>query len=341
MKNANGQLIERVEQFVRQRTPGGAEPENIEVRPLKGGLESAGVYSLECKLPGGKRERFVLKQLQGFQAREARVYESVLSAKDVDCCPTFFGAGASDQETLLLLEFIRPARSWPWREHGTSAGVMSTLARLHSTLCGSADLLPMMSDWNYEVELLQAIENLIEFIEANKHSEYVRPGFRSLRRLKQMRDELPAIRRQLLEFQPFAPCVIHGDVHPGNLLLRKSRGREIPVFIDWGRFRIGSALEDVSSWLQSLGYWEPEARRRHDTLLGAYLVARGQPGTLGRDLRDAYWLAAACNILAGATLYHLMVANAEDLPLAKRGAAAKAAADCLRIVRRANACWTA
>lgn len=162
-----------------------------------------------------------------------------------------------------------------------------------------------------------------------------------LRRLRKLRDDLPAIRRELLSFAPFALAVIHGDVHPGNLLLRKSRGRKIPVFVDWSRFRIGSALEDVSSWLQSLGYWESEARRRHDTLLSAYLAARAQSARLERDLRDAYWLAAACNILAGATLYHFTVACTEELPLKRRAAAANAAGDCLRIVRRASACWTA
>src|SRR5919108_667753 len=71
------------------------------------------------------------------------------------------------------------------------------------------------------------------------------------------------------------------------------------VLLDWARARRGSPLEDVSSWLQSLGYWELEARRRHDTLLRRYLKARAFAGELSRAVRDAYWLAAACNVLAG------------------------------------------
>lgn len=49
-------------------------------------------------------------------------------------------------------------------------------------------------------------------------------------------------------------------------------------------------------------------RRRHDTLLRGYLVARGLPSTLERTLRDAYWMESVSNTLAGALHYHLLVA---------------------------------
>jgi hypothetical protein len=117
------------------------------------------------------------------------------------------------------------------------------------------------------------------------------------------------------------------------------------VLLDWGRARIGAPLEDVSSWLQSLGFWEPEARRRHDTLLRRYLTCRGGPDRLDRGLRDAYWLAGACNALAGALRYQVAVADGWRRPAARaravaaRAVAARAARDALRVVRRADACW--
>lgn len=100
--------------------------------------------------------------------------------------------------------------------------------------------------------------------------------------------------------------MINGDVHPGNVLVRSDRHGMRSVLLDWSRCRIGSPLEDVASWLQSLGCWEPAVRQRHDTLLRAYLAHRLCPA-LTPDRRTGYWLAAACNGLAGAIRYHSTV----------------------------------
>jgi Ser/Thr protein kinase RdoA (MazF antagonist) len=90
---------------------------------------------------------------------------------------------------------------------------------------------------------------------------------RRLGPVRRVGEVLPELRRQLLALDSFGTTAIHGDAHPGNALVRSG---ERPVLLDWGRARLGSPLEDVSSWLQSLGYWEPEAQRRHDTLLAGY-----------------------------------------------------------------------
>src|SRR5690606_30955587 len=127
-------------------------------------------------------------------------------------------------------------------------------------------------------------------------------------------------------FRPLGSSFIHGDVHPGNVLVRARAGGAQPVLIDWGRARLGSPLEDVSSWLCSLGYWEPEARRRHDSLFRAYLSARGLGGPLSFDLRAAYWLASASNAFAGALRYHLALATTASTSL-QRDAAIHAALD--------------
>jgi aminoglycoside phosphotransferase (APT) family kinase protein len=140
--------------------------------------------------------------------------------------------------------------------------------------------------------------------------------------------------------QPFGTAIVHGDVHSGNALLATAEGADRLVLLDWARARLGSPLEDVASWLQSLGYWEPEAKRRHDTLLRRYLTARGQPDDLTRALRDAYWFAAASNVLAGALRYHLVVAGGwSGEPSRARAEAARAARDQLRVLRRADLIW--
>jgi aminoglycoside phosphotransferase (APT) family kinase protein len=109
------------------------------------------------------------------------------------------------------------------------------------------------------------------------------------------------------------------------------------VLLDWGRARLGSPLEDVSCWLQSLGTWEPEARRRHDSLLASYLAARGLPPRLDRALRTAYWLAGASNALSGALLHHLSVLLDDAQPEAARWPAARSARDLVRVLRQADA----
>jgi hypothetical protein len=64
------------------------------------------------------------------------------------------------------------------------------------------------------------------------------------------------------------------------------------VPVDWARARIGSPLEDVASWLHSLGCCEPQARKRHDTLMRAYLEARQLPCAFNSEVRVDYWFAS-------------------------------------------------
>ena len=111
------------------------------------------------------------------------------------------------------------------------------------------------------------------------------------------------------------------------------------ILLDWGRGRFGSPLEDVASWLQSLGYWEYEVARRHDTLFRYYLEVRNLPDRLTPELRSLYWFAASSNAMAGALRYHLAVMNDPQRTTHERSASAGAVIDWLRIIRRADACW--
>jgi hypothetical protein len=101
-------------------------------------------------------------------------------------------------------------------------------------------------------------------------------------------------------------------------------------------------LEDVSSWLHSLGTWEPEIRRRHDTLLRRYLAARGLPSVLLRTVRDAYWLALASNSLSGALGDQLAVTlDTAGRSPRERVTAFAALRQHLRVIRRADSVWRA
>jgi len=236
--------------------------------------------------------------------------------------------------------FVRQSRAWPWREMRPTTGVLARLAALHTTTSQGAQAIS--AAWDYEFTLAdQAALTLAAFERAIRTPElsHLRAYGPALRRVVA---GLPELRRELLELQPFGKVLLHGDVHSSNVVLRAKSGTEQAVFIDWGRARVGSPLEDVSSWLESLGCWEHEVRRRHDTLLRGYLVARGLPSTLERTLRDAYWLASASNSLSGALHYHLLIAMDETRGTDRERVTSAAAARAhLRVIRRADALWRA
>jgi aminoglycoside phosphotransferase (APT) family kinase protein len=150
---------------------------------------------------------------------------------------------------------------------------------------------------------------------------------------------LSDIRCELLATSPHAVW-IHGDMHPGNVIMRRRTAGVEPVLLDWARARAGSPLEDVSAWVQSLGHWEPQARRFHDTLVRTYLVARGLEPVMDNHFRLLYWLAGACNALAGALRYHVEALGQARTP-ATRATALTLIQKWLRVIRCADASWRA
>lgn len=333
-----GVSADRLAAFVAR---GWGEPRGLrlEVRPLHGGLESAGVAEVSARFFDARdRPRsatFVVKALEGTPAREADIYERLVSPLG-GIAPALLGIerdGAARR--LLFLERVRPVRRWPWREETAARRLLELLAHLHAT-AAPAEAREVLSDWDYESELAERTRNAAEALETLPREEDLSPLRRGLGSLRHLGETLPEVRRQLLAFTPFGKTAIHGDAHSGNALIRSG---ERPVLLDWGRTRLGSPLEDVSSWLQCLGYWEPAAKRRHDTLLAGYLAARGLPARADRELRDAYWLAGASNALSGALLVHLWTARGALSGSPQRAAAVRAAQDALRVIRRADACW--
>jgi hypothetical protein len=315
----------------------GPQTQLIRVRGLSGGLEAASLQKLSVRHTDRRNRtrlhRFVIKRVERDAAREALVYDRVVGPYCARLAPRLFGSRSiSDESALLCLESIEPV-TWPWRDSGASALVLKELTQLH-VASGAVQALPA---WNYEQALASSALLTLQQLDAlRRHPELSSVVRSSWPGAKRIVDKLSRLRRDLLSYGALGSAAIHGDVHPGNVLLRRERGGLRPVFLDWGRARVGAPLEDVSSWLQSLGHWEPEARKRHDALLGAYLEARGLPCRLSSDFRGAYWLAGACNGLAGALRYHLLAAcDAADLQ--QRAAAAHQAAQWLRVLRRADA----
>ncbi len=297
---------------------------------LPGGLESA-VARARISRPAGHPvipPQLVVKQLPAGFEREADVYELLWRHFDSPPAVRLFGREIAPQGTYLYLEDAEASATWPWADTQRSGAVCRALARLHD----EGTLPHETFSWDYETDLARSAQSTLDLATAARETS----GSRCWRRLGDLRrvvTALPRIRRRLLSGET---TVIHGDMHPGNVILRAGADPEVAL-IDWARARVGSPLEDVASWLHSLGCWEPEARRRHDTLMRIYLDARRKRRPFASDVRVDYWFASASNGLSGAIRYHLAVLSDATSSEAARYDSGRALIAWQRVARRAAA----
>jgi hypothetical protein len=308
---------------------------------LRGGLDGAEVRRVRASYTSrGSRKKtvhIIVKRLQGEAVREAEIYRA-LQMLPSHPAPRLLAVEEHPEGGCdLYIEAIRRTTCWPWREEARTREVLEQLAQLHEI--GGLEALSTDTAL-YEQQLSHSALLTVETFDGLTAVPDLQPLRRSGRSaLRRVVAGFGPMRHYLLHEAPLRSTFIHGDAHPGNVLTRRLQSRDVPVILDWGRSRVGSPLEDVSSWLQSLGFWDERARRRHDTLLGFYLRARGMDPRPHRRLREAYWFAAASNVLAGALRYHLLQANEQPPGSKGRQKATRCAADAIRIIRRADAAW--
>lgn len=314
------------------------ELSDAELTRLDGGLEASSVVLIEPRSRTRRgRLRLIAKRVAGRASREGAIYENLRHTSHRIAPRLFSVEHLGRGQSILYLEALEAPATWPWRDLGTVSRVLEHAARLHTTI--RVEEVHGLPEWDYEADLVESGRSIVDLLASIPHGSplaSLRPAIPALRRLVLSARDW---RAHLLGLPLLGRCLIHGDLHTGNVLFRERGRHRGPVLIDWGRSRIGSPLEDVSSWLQSLGYWEPVARRKHDTLLARYLVFRGVESGLSEELRTAYWLAGASNALAGALEHHVRQALGTEDP-GERQRALAAARDWLRILRRADARWT-
>jgi aminoglycoside phosphotransferase (APT) family kinase protein len=319
-------------QFARERFGSDLE---LRVSPLHGGLESPGIVRAVVHRRGAELGSFVAKPFSASGSRELDVYRVLRRTHENGTAPALLGWMHKDggDGGYMFLEWVAGESSWPWRHLRASALVMDQLASVHE-MNPARFTRVLTRSWDYERDLGNSARLTIEAYE-RAFSLGVRPGERPmLRTLERLYTALPRLRRELLAATGTA--LLHGDAHPGNVVYSAKR----VLLLDWGRARLGSPLEDVASWVHSVGFWEPAARRKHDTLLKRYLSARGQSSVaLSQSFRDACVLAGASNGLSGALRYHLAVIGDSTRSGQEKWDSYRAAADWLRILRRADACF--
>jgi aminoglycoside phosphotransferase (APT) family kinase protein len=310
----------------------------VRIRTLRGGLQAAGVFRVQAQLqsPTGQRRavQFVVKLAHGEARRELAMYRALEAHAAEVLAPRLLGVAHAGATALLFLEWVAPVRAWPWREVHAAGRVLARLARLHQGCWGPG---PEDAAWAYEEALSQSAHGTLEALQRVIRDRGAAPLQGAVPMTKRLIAALPEIRRALLAASPQAVW-IHGDMHPGNVIMRRRASGAEPVLLDWARARPGSPLEDVSAWVQSLGHWEPQARRFHDTLVRTYLVARGLEPVMDRHFRRLYWMAGACNALAGALRYHVDALGQARTP-AKQATAIILIQKWLRVIRRADASW--
>ena len=314
--------------FVADRWRVPKEQVQVTVRPIAGGLESAVGRARVRSVPGDASipRRLVVKELRGRACREAEVYDLLWQHLEHPPAARVFGSNTAGDTRYLFLEDVECPSDWPWRDVAVPMAVCRALANLHD----ATSLRAGVGFWDYETELAQSAHDTLALATA-PHPAHV---WQPTGELKRVVAALHEIRATLLAGET---TVIHGDVHPGNVMIRPNECRVEVTFIDWGRTRVGSPLEDVASWLHSLGCWEPEARRRHDTLLRGYLENRRAPEPLTVDLRKRYWFASVSNGLAGAIRYHIAVLRDPASNDLLRANSRQALHAWQRVVRRAAA----
>ena len=324
-------MLKRATRFASTTWSIPAEELELSLEEIVGGLESRVVRaSFRSRVANDFRpSSFVVKEVRGLQRRETNVYRA-LWKRSTAPPPTvrLLGIETTEDADYLYLEEATPQCDWPWRQTFTSAAVCQALAQLHDSEQWHPKTL---IEWDYESDLAKSARDTLAFA-VNARNE---AGVRHWRRIGDLRrvvSALPKLRSALLDATTF----IHGDVHSRNVIVRATETGGI-AFIDWARARFGSPLEDVASWLHSLGCWEPEARRRHDTLLRAYLEARSSKQPLTTELRTAYWYASASNGLSGAIRYHLAVLTDPECSPDMKSDAARSLWEWERVIRRVAA----
>jgi hypothetical protein len=301
--------------------------DRVVATPLSGGLDSHGINRVDVTLSASQARRtatFVAKHLRGRGVHELDVYRGLHASHNLSWAPRLLGFHRDTREDVyIFLEWIPAANKWPWVDLDATSAVILQLTKLHAMPISTYQTVLADPEIDREMETSAA-----ETAALYHRSPIGRPlaGTRPMHKaIERVAVDLNTIRSYLTVHTGVA--VLHGDVHSGNAVIRAFLGAAEAVLFDWGRARLGSPLEDVASWLQSLSFWEPQVKRRHDTLFARYLKLTGRECRADRDLRKLYWVAAASNAMAGALRYHLAVVSDSSRPDSARQRSARAGRD--------------
>jgi hypothetical protein len=90
----------------------GETPQAVRIRPLRGGLQAAGVFRVQAQLrsPTGRQRvaQFVVKLAHGEARRELTMYRALEAHATETLAPRLLGVAHEGERALLFLEWVPP-----------------------------------------------------------------------------------------------------------------------------------------------------------------------------------------------------------------------------------------
>jgi Phosphotransferase enzyme family len=220
-----------VREWAAQVRPG-ARVADCTMRPMAGGAVARQVDQVTLHLTGGHGTLdLVRKEVPAHEIAGLRAAQAV--RPQATAVPELVTWGDD-----WLITPLAPGSPLT-RDGAIPANLFDTLARLHHRYQGGADLSPSIprvtAAWWRSLCLDWVAPQLREY--AARHPPET---IERARALVARAADLPAASVFLDELQP---TLLHGDVHPGNVLADDSRA----TLIDWGNSRVGPAALDLAN----------------------------------------------------------------------------------------------
>lgn len=225
-------------------TTGGAHVEHCTVRFLTGGSVSGRVERITLHLAGardgdgdGMREvEVVRKRAFAHETAGLRAAQTVRPA--AAAVPELIAWGEAGQTTWLISPFL-PGTPLPDRSTPAPAALFDSLAHLHACFHGAVNVpagIPRVDPhWWQQLCGQWVLPQLRRHRDRHPPGTFTRAGALITRLAVH-----PAVRRTL---GGLSPTLLHGDVHPGNVLVSGRHAR----LIDWGSCRVGPAMLDLAN----------------------------------------------------------------------------------------------
>lgn len=187
----------------------------------------------------------------GSAVREAEFYRKAHAAGCSGLLPRLIGCRSAQNSTLLVLEDVSPgfapAISGPCQNPSlpVNRAVFASIGAIHAAFWGDASLA------TFPVEILSSrlsamLEKKRDVIVANLAS---RPhASQDVQLLSMLIAELPGIQRNVLS-RTAGLTIIHGDFHPGNVLVSREQHPVRAMIIDWPNWQPGTPADDLAYYL--------------------------------------------------------------------------------------------
>ena len=192
----------------------------VSLERLTAGLESAVARATVDTGISGVPRSVIVKQMRGRHQREAAVYRWIAGHVSPSSIVRVLGAQRERGLDYLFLEDLGSPGAWPWADMRVATEVCRILARIHRAPVPTADF----ADWDYESELTASAGETLDVAASARNAAGGR-YWRRLGDLMRLVDYLPMLRECLAKH---GSVVIHGDVHPNNVLMQTESGHSAP-----------------------------------------------------------------------------------------------------------------